>query len=424
MRIKRCVDSSAAVEREGGLKRGWGKWSTVVLWALAIGFFIQVSGKVWVVSGSARNAQIYIWLLLPALIFLLCNVYCRGWSGFSLQYIPWLVFLTWVALSTLWATASETDPVSLAKRGGFIALYLVGVYLLLNYNEVLFRRALAAGITIIAVGALVSLIYQYGVLHKPLGYRAFRIDRMGFGDIANYGWPVAAGIFNGAIAVWAMGMALDKNTASKSSLFWLAIFGVLAFYVLMTGTRGAWFALIGSCVLSVVMHKSKRGMWGAGICLLMVLGASVVLWDQILIEVQKRQLSGRGPIWEYYFQVMSGHWLIGHGLGTPFTYVWPNGKTISPHAHSLFLQQIYDSGLVSLGLMLIGLLGLLMKAWRMRDNSWVRLAVPALLFALIAMLTDVERIYTRPGDYWTVFWLPIAVLLAIPSAPRRIVSVN
>lgn len=62
----------------------------------------------------------------------------------------------------------------------------------------------------------------------------------------------------------------------------------------MTGTRGAWFALIGGCVLSVVMHKSKPGIWAVGIFLLIVLGVSIVLWDQIVIEIERRQLSGRG----------------------------------------------------------------------------------------------------------------------------------
>lgn len=45
------------------------KWQVIMLWALAIGLFIQISGRVWIVSGSARNAQVYLWLLLPALIF-------------------------------------------------------------------------------------------------------------------------------------------------------------------------------------------------------------------------------------------------------------------------------------------------------------------------------------------------------------------
>lgn len=409
--------SSFVVLKARGL--GGGKWSRVMLWALAVGLFVQISGKVWFASGSGRNAQVYLWLLLPALIFSLYKILARSGSRPNLLYLPWVIFLGWGALSTLWATGAETDSLSLAKRGLFIGLYLVAIQLLLNRNEELLRRALFAGIFVVFLGALASLIYQYGILGKPIGYRAFRIYRMEIGNFVNYGWPVAAGIFNGAIAVWAMGMVLDKRTGTKGALLWLMVFGVLALYVIMTGTRGAWFALLGGCVLSVIMHKSRRGMWAIGICLLVVAGISILLWDQIIIEVEKRQLSGRGPIWAYYFQVMSGHWLFGQGLGTPFTYLWPNGKIVSPHAHSLYLQQIYDSGLVSLLLMLTGLLGLFFKAWSMRDNPWVRLAFPALVFALIAMLTDVERIYTRPGDYWTVFWLPVAILLAVPKSRPR-----
>lgn len=390
-----------------------------MVWALAIGLFVQVSGKVWITSGSARNAQVYLWLLLPALIFLSCKIFSRTGIRPGAQYVPWVFFLGWVSLSVLWSSGGDTDSLSLAKRGLFIGLYLVAINLLLNLNEKAFRRALIFSVLVVFLGALASLIYQYLILDKTMVYRAFRIDRMGLGDIANYGWPVAAGIFNGAIAVWAIGMALDKRTSNKFGVFWLLVFSVLAIYVLMTGTRGAWFALIGSCVLSVAMHKSKRGAWGLGFCFLVLVGLLVIFWDQVLIEFKGRQLSGRGAIWAYYFKVMPGHWLFGNGLGTPFVYLWPDGESVSPHAHSLYLQQIYDSGLVSLGLMLAGLSGLFYKAWKLRDNPWVRLAFPALVFALIAMLTDVERIYTRPGDYWTVFWLPVAILLAVPKPGQK-----
>jgi hypothetical protein len=83
------------------------------------------------------------------------------------------------------------------------------------------------------------------------------------------------------------------------------------------------------------------------------------------------------------------------------------------------LQQVYDSGLVALALMGAGLLMVTAKVWRLRDDPWVRLAFPVLVFALIAMLTDVERIFNRPGVYWTVFWLPLAILLARPLKPAR-----
>lgn len=390
-------------------------WSRLGGWALAIGLFIQLSGKIWIVSSSARNSQVYLWLLLPALVFILHEVFFRKRCKVDLQYLPWVLFLLWAALSTLWATGADSSVQSLAKRALFLGLYLVAVNLLLNRYEAYFTRALIASVIVIALGAFLSLAYQYGVLNKPIAYRAFRIDRMGVGDFANFGWPVAAGIFYGAVAMFAMGLVLDRRSTSRQSLFWLIVFVILAVYVLMTGTRGAWFAVLGSCIFAVIIHRSKRGMWVLFFCAIVTLAISVNVWDQIVVEVQKRQLSGRGPIWVYYFEIMHGHWLFGHGLGTPFSYLWSNGKTVSPHAHSLYLQQVYDSGLISLGLLVSGLVSLCYKSWCLRDTFWVRLAFPVLIYAVIAMMTDVERIVTRPGDYWTVFWLPVAILLSVPT---------
>lgn len=145
----------------------------------------------------------------------------------------------------------------------------------------------------------------------------------------------------------------------------------------------------------------------------------VAWYDYLMIEIFKRQLSGRGPIWDYYFNVMPGHWWTGFGLGTPFEFHWSNGTTVSPHAHSLYLQQIYDSGVVAIIFMVCGILSLALKAWQLRAEPWVRLALPAFLYALIVMLTDIERIFTRPGDYWTVVWFPVAILLAVPRLSKR-----
>lgn len=394
--------------------RGSSRRSRSVVWILAIGLFVQLSGKVWLESNSAQNTQVYIWLLLPAAFFLLSIFFRREFSVFGWQYLPWAGFLLWGAISVLWSTGSDDPPFSLMKRGLFIALYLVSILLFMRRDSSTLLRALMAGVAMITLGALVSLIYQFLVLEQSLAYRAFRIDRSGIRDFANYGWPVAAGIFHGAAATWALGFALDKRTNKLSCAFWLLAFFILVVYVLLTYTRGAWFGVAASCLAVVILQNSRRGwLFFVGSAILAAV-AMFTWWDNLIFEATKRQLSGRGPIWEYFFSTMPGNWLVGHGLGTPFNYVWPDRDLISPHAHSLYFQQVYDSGLISLTLMAVGLLGVAYKAWKLFEDKWVRLASPALIFALIAMMTDVERVFTRPGDYWTVFWLPIAILLAVP----------
>jgi O-antigen ligase len=339
------------------------------------------------------------------------------------QYLPWIAFLVWGALSSVWATDSDISPLSFAKRGFFITLFLLAVFLLMDRQEALLRRALLGGVLFVSLGALATLIYQFGWLDRPLSYRAFRIDRLGIGEFANYRYPVAAGIFHGAIATWVFGVAIDQRTSLRKALFWFLAFTILVLYVLLTYARGAWIGLGVGCFAAVALQNSRRGWWVLGLCSLIVIAAAIIWKDHLLNEIFKRQLSGRGPIWSYYFTVMQDHWLFGYGLGTPFSYHWPDGKTSSPHAHSLYLQQVYDSGLISMVIMGAGLFGLCCKTWYSRSNPWVRLAFPALVYALIVMLTDVERIFTRPGDYWTMFWLPVAILLAVPANPKKAAQV-
>lgn len=394
----------------------------LLLWSLALGLFILVSGKVWLVSGSGRNTQVYLWIILPVTLLGGSALLRRSIPRCPALYWPWLLFLGWVAMSTLWASGVENSAFSLAKRGYFILCFLVAVNVLLNQDEKLFSVSLYAGLLLVALGALASMTYQYAVLDKPLGYRDFRIYNLGYRDWIDYGWPVVAGIFHGAAATWVLGIALQRENSLKKTFFWLAAFAVLSLYVLMTGTRGAWAALAVSGMLIIAMQRSRLGLYGLLLLLLVFLLVLLTNWDRVLFELQQRQLSGREEIWNYFFSSMDGYWLTGHGLGTPFQYVWPKAIAVSPHAHSLYLQQVYDSGLVALLFMFAGLIGISFKAWKLRDNAWVRCAFPALVFALIAMLTDVERIFTRPGDYWTVFWLPLAVLLAVrshlPVSPR------
>lgn len=397
---------------------GRGKGARVLCWALALGLFVLVSGYVWFQSGSARNAQVYLWLLLPALVYGLWVVLVRRSMRIPLEYFPWLLMLAWMALSTQWATGAE-NPLALAKRGLYMACFLLAVKMLHDRDPQLLRNALLLAVAVVAAGALATIIYQFFWLGQPLEYRAYRLYRLGIGDFADYGWPVVAGIFHGSVAVWALGVALERRTSWLQALFWLAVFGVLSVYVLLTYTRGAWFGLLGAAAMVVLMQRSKRAWWLTAVGAMVLAVAVFHFWDRLLVEVQVRQLSGRGPIWEYFFQLMPGHWLFGYGLGTPFEYKWPNEDAVSPHAHSLYLQQIYDSGLISVALMAAGLLLVGMKAWKLRNDPWIRLAVPVLVFALIAMLTDVERIYSRPGTYWTVFWLPLAVLLARSVLPAE-----
>ncbi|MBF8748661.1 O-antigen ligase family protein [Pseudomonas monteilii] len=378
---------------------------------MSLGLFVLISGRVWIESSSARTSQVYILLLLPALVLTFFAVFKERRIAISIYAAPWLAFIGWVALSTTWAGLDLAEILNLAKRGLFLVLFLHSIDWLLRHCEAYIRRAIFCGVIVVALGALAILLYKVLWLSPKVGYRTFRLDRLGVGDFINYRYPLAAGLFHGAAATWAFSAMLDRRNSPLKSGLWFAVFAVLIVFVFFTYARSAWFGIVLAAGLSVLMTNSKKGWWIMGVGASSLLILTMVWWEYLLNEILNRKLSGRGPIWDYYFEIMPGNWLFGFGLGTPFEFHWADGKTVSPHAHSLFLQQAYDSGLIGLGLLLAGITSLGYLSWRLRSNHWIQLAAPALLFAITVMLTDVERIFTRPNDYWTIFWLPVAIIL-------------
>uniref|UniRef100_UPI003905ED8A hypothetical protein n=1 Tax=Pseudomonas defluvii TaxID=1876757 RepID=UPI003905ED8A len=91
---------------------------------MSFGLFVLVSGKVWFTSGSARNAQIYIWLLLPALLLFVYYSFRKASGLIEKQYIPWIAFLIFVATSSYWGTQSG-EALTFVKKGFLIFLFLL-----------------------------------------------------------------------------------------------------------------------------------------------------------------------------------------------------------------------------------------------------------------------------------------------------------
>ena len=55
----------------------------------------------------------------------------------------------------------------------------------------------------------------------------------------------------------------------------------------------------------------------------------------------------------------------------------------------------------------------LLKAWRLRADPAARVALATLVFALVAMVSDISNVFTRPNSYWVVLWLPIGLIMGL-----------
>jgi O-antigen ligase len=117
-------------------------------------------------------------------------------------------------------------------------------------------------------------------------------------------------------------------------------------------------------------------------------------------------------IWAEWLLRFNDFWLGGVGAGVTFDFTFPNGFKVTS-AHSLYLQLWYQYGIVGILLFVALLISLLWKGWSCRAQPLARLGLALLVFAMVAMVSEVHAIFQRPSPYWVLFWFPVGILLGV-----------
>ncbi len=387
---------------------------TAWLWILALGLFVQLTGLLFNNDGSRYATQMYLLLFVPALLLLL-------WRRLSLdtwRQAPGLLLLgllAWVVLSSLFNTDSGKAPAYWLKIVGLIVLYVFAVASLVRHQKA-FNGLLIAVAVLAVLFAWLTLYYQFGVLEKPLEYNKIRLDgrlsELGWRGLADLRHPVIAGLYYGVFAVLLTYLFVGlKVRVWQAALLALGMLGLLA-YVLLTFSRGAWFSTAagGFALLLLFSNTRSRSLIGGG-CLLMLV-IVYLFWPEIQHELE-RGVSNRDLIWANWAERFPEFWSLGAGAGADFLFVFPGGWFSVRHAHSLYLQLWYEYGIVGIILFALLLLSLLWKGWQCRAQPLARLGVALLVYAMVAMVSDVYAIFHRPSPYWVLFWFPVGILLGV-----------
>ena len=161
-----------------------------------------------------------------------------------------------------------------------------------------------------------------------------------------------------------------------------------------------------------------RQLLGLGILILL---AMLLIFQTELQSELRQGTSQRGPIWHNWFDRLPEFWLYGDGAGKPLVYTYPWGDTVY-HAHSLYLQLWYEYGVIGAALFAALLCTLLLKGWQLRRQPEARIGLAALVFALVAMVSDIYALFHRPSPYWVIVWLPIGFLIALRRSPDQFAS--
>lgn len=392
-------------------------WQVALAALLAFGLFVQLAGLLFNQDGSRYATQCYLLLFLPALAALVSGTRIPGfWRQIPLMVL--LALLGWVLLVAGFHDGSDKSPLAWAKVLLLILLYLFVVAHLVRLERHFLWVAVAA-VAVAVLFAWWTLVYQYGVLEHPYSYpevRRFRLHELGWRGLADLDHPIVAGLYYGVFAVMLCWFFVSFPIRLwQGAVLAVGMLGLLL-YVLFTFSRGAWLSLAGATLvlLLLVPNAKSRSLLALGA---LVLGLMVLLfWPEIQAE-RSVGLSNRDQIWDNWLSRLPEFWLFGAGGGADIYYRFPNGwETI--HAHSLYLQLWYEFGLPGIVLFAALLLSLLWKAWQCREQPLARLGTALLVFAMVAMVSDIYAIFHRPSPYWVVFWLPVGILLGVRQPER------
>jgi len=379
----------------------------LVIWVMTIGLFLQLAGKILFTSGSANGVYVYLFFIIPSAV---ASVWlaCKRTEFFSREVRLFLLssamFMGVCSISAAWGDGEYTI-LYLLKRSAIILFYLVGVICLVSVSEIKHIKTFLLTVCVVAaVGAVVSICYQFLILDKPFGWRAFRISNMGYGGWVDLGNPVIAGIYMSIFAILSLALiGMEKKAVRYIQLFTLA---ALLSYVFLTMSRTSWVGGFVAAMFLLCTIRNRMLVWVAIAITLVFAVICGLYFEGFTNEITHKQFSGRSETWRWALENLGETITLGHGYGHIF---WKESHYV--HAHNFYLQVIYEQGLIGLTALLAMLFIVCRSYWLNRKDPLVTLAFSLVVFLMVIMLSEIDHVITRPGVYWTIFWVPLAFTL-------------
>ncbi|WP_409283602.1 O-antigen ligase family protein [Pseudomonas protegens] len=378
---------------------------------LALGLFVQLSGFLFNNDGSRQATQVYLLLFVPALILLIAERFALSlWRQPSALIL--LALLGWVVLRSCFDDSWKA-PGYLLKVALLILLYVFVVGHLVRKGVVEIPLALA--VLLACCFAWLTLMVQFVVLDKPLAYEVLRstgrLQELGWHGFADFSHPIPAGLYYGIFAVLLLSVLVERELKAWAWLPVLVGLAGLLVYVLLTFSRGAWFSTLAGGLTLLLLSPQRRARVLLLIGTLMILLVMMVFWSRVEHE-WFLGTSQRVPIWLNWLDRLPEFWALGKGAGVNLVYRYPWGDVVY-YAHSFYLQLWFEYGIVGFVLFVLLLGSALLKAWRLRADLAARVALATLVFALVAMVSEISSVFSRPSLSWIVLWLPIGLIMGL-----------
>ncbi|RBA52974.1 hypothetical protein DQ403_20125 [Stutzerimonas zhaodongensis] len=315
-----------------------------------------------------------------------------------------LLFGGWVILSVaLFDGQSEV-----LRRGLVLAVFICAVAVLKMDGEAALLNLLRAAALVGTAAALVTIYFELERRGLDFRYRAFRLHSSGVPGFAEFFNPIISGMhiaFAGLTACWCVLFA--RTPAAR--IFWFCCLSIIAVYVFLTYSRSAWLAL-GLGGLMLLALRGRAVFWGIFVgAAILALVVITIKFPQVFSVEAERGTTNRDLIWAMVFDSMPGYWLAGHGAGVEMSQMSIPGQTVV-NTHSLYLEVLFQYGVVGLLLFLVALLMATRAMWIDRSNLAV-LGVSLLTGSIGVMFFELHSFIHSPNLIWLWIWFPIAIAL-------------
>ena len=373
---------------------------------------------------SSRQASLVrVSLLISSVLFV--TVSFEGLKSFCLVRFSYLYFFVLLLFSYLFLNSLFLSDDFKSIRRLLLLLVLFIPFLYVDINERKVRFILIFIVAVISFFAAFSLLNHYINGTLPQGYRRDGLIDSGIPQIASFGNTIISGMHY-AIAFSIVTYLYFTERNYFLLLLWGALKLIVIVYIALTFARTAWVAAFVSFIVLFLMTFDKKKIRFYILIMLAVPVVVFFLLNYIGYEIGERGLTHRDKIWKASILKIEENWIFGHGLLNSIGWVCiDDGKRCFNNSHSLYLEIIYQVGLVGLLLYLCCIFSaayVLFKSFTLKVFGSLSVLFIAVLSSIsVVMTVDIIGWINSPGLVWMWLWLPLAVSIVFE---RKLNTVN
>ncbi len=319
-----------------------------------------------------------------------------------------LSFLAYSALTALWSNDPGLKPLALYAGYGLLILTFVFGIAMAELRFGWFRDVF---LLLLVLSATVSACYSM-YLFQIIQFDPLVDDRLySLGGLHN---PVVGALSYGAAFVLMMSyLPTTKETLLRVVLVLLMV--ILFAGIINTGTRSVWIGLIAAFICLVYLLpaanlKLKLGL-GIGGILFAILSFAIILELGLDEKLLARSTSFRPEIWQNLMsKMMSAKLMLGYGINSSAEI--HHVQYVFDHPHSIYLSTLFYGGVVGLVLFLSVISRVLYLQLTKPQASSIYI-VTLLVFGLVCLIFDGNRLVRKIDFVWLLIWLPIAFSLSV-----------